>query len=71
MINDVIAMFATIFSRIWDFAEQINEEVPFLTIAIGLFLVYSLFRFIIMPMLKPSVGGSDSNDDYKKNKDVD
>lgn len=48
---------------------MINAKIPFLTIALGIFLVSTIMRFIVYPMLKPDLrAGSDSVRKPKKEK---
>ena len=58
MIETVFNDFGTIFSSIWEWITSLNQKIPFLDIALGLFLVSTIMRFIVFPMLKPR--GSDS-----------
>ena len=58
MIDTVFSDFGNIFTAIWNWISSINEKIPFLDIALGLFLVSTIMRFIVFPMLKPR--GSDS-----------
>ena len=58
MIETVFNDFGNIFSAIWEWITSINQKIPFLDIVLGLFLVSTIMRFIVFPMLKPR--GSDS-----------
>lgn len=66
MINTIFSDISRIFDVVWNWVTQINEKVPFLTIALGIFLVYSLSRFFIMPLLKDGLKAS--SDSVKKDR---
>lgn len=66
MINTIFSNISSIFDAIWNWITQINEKIPFLTIALGVFLVYSLSRFFIMPLLKDGLKAS--SDSVKKDR---
>lgn len=66
MINTIFSNISSIFDTIWNWIIQINEKIPFLTIALGIFLVYSLSRFFIMPLLKDGLKAS--SDSVKKDR---
>lgn len=61
MINTIFSSISLIFDSVWNWVMMINEKVPFLTIGLGVFLVYSLSRFFIKPLFKDGFkAGSDS-----------
>lgn len=69
MIDTIFLEFDRIFTVIWNWLAQINEEIPFLTIALGIFLASTIMRFIVFPMLKPDLrAGSDSVKPKKERK---
>lgn len=68
MIETVFSNIGNIFTTMWLWIAQINNRLPFLTVALGVFLVYTLMRFIVIPLLKPGVGRSDSVTKKKEEK---
>lgn len=61
MINTILSSIGNVITTCFLWVTQINEQLPFLTVALGVFLVYSLSRFFIYPMFKNGFRrGSDS-----------
>lgn len=69
MINTIFSSLNNAITTLWGYLVRIDNQVPVLKIALGLFLVIQLSRFFIMPMFKGLfVKGSDSVKEEKVKK---
>lgn len=64
MINTIFESISECIDFMWAQLLRINQKVPLLTIALGIFLVSTLSRFFIMPLLKD--GLKSGSDGYRK-----
>ena len=68
MIDTIFEKVSDIISEVFDWVSALNTNTHFLDIAIGVFVIFSVIRFFILPLLKGGVGKSDS---VKKKRGVD
>lgn len=61
MINQAFTWLNTCISAVWNWIIAIDNQVDYLKIFLALFLVYSLARFFIMPLMKTAIGQSRSD----------
>lgn len=68
MINTIFEQIARIFTVLWNDLTMINVKVPVISIALGIFLVATLSRFFIIPMLKDGLKANSDSAEKKKGK---
>lgn len=70
MVADVMLMFMNMFSNLWNLVDRIFTQLGAWSYFLGAFIIFTLFRLVLKPIIGASVGigASDTVRNFKKDK---